>query len=75
MGPLVSIVIPCYNEERYIGKCLQSIVDQTYPSDLIDVIVVDGNSIDKSVSIVQKYSEILPQLTQLKNQYQRVDYL
>ena len=67
MGPLVSIVIPCYNEERYIGECLQSIVDQSYPPDLIEVIVVDGNSIDKSVSIVQKYSKILPQLTQLKN--------
>ena len=52
MGPLVSIVIPCYNEERYIGECLQSIADQNYPSDLIEVIVVDGNSIDKSVSIV-----------------------
>ena len=67
MNVLVSIVIPCYNEESYIGECLQSIVDQSYPSDLIEVIVVDGNSIDKSVSIVQKYSKILPQLTQLKN--------
>ena len=60
MDPLVSIVIPCYNEERYIGETLQSIVDQSYPPDLIEVIVVDGNSIDKSVSIVQKYSKILP---------------
>ena len=67
MGPLVSIVIPCYNEESYIGECLQSIVDQSYLPDLIEVIVVDGNSTDKSMSIVQKYIKILPHLTQLMN--------
>ena len=67
MNVLVSIVIPCYNEERYIGECLQSIVDQSYLPDLIEVIVVDGNSTDKSMSIVQKYNKILPHLTQLMN--------
>jgi len=67
MSPLVSIVIPCYNEEKYISACLQSIVGQSYLADLIEVIVVDGNSNDNSVAIVQKYFGKLHQLAQLKN--------
>lgn len=67
MTPLVSIVIPCYNEERYIGECLQSIVNQSYSHDLIEVLVVDGNSDDNSESIVLSYNKNLHQLTQLKN--------
>ncbi len=49
----LSIVIPAYNEERYIGACLDSIAAQTITPD--EVIVVDNNSIDKTVSIAQKY--------------------
>ena len=67
MGTLVSIIIPCYNEEKFIGECLQSIVDQSYPPELIELIVIDGNSTDKSVSIVQKYSKSLSKITQLIN--------
>ena len=66
MDILVSIIIPCYNEENFIGECLQSIVDQSYPPELIEVIVIDGNSTDKSVSIVNKYSS-LAKITQLIN--------
>ena len=65
--PKISIIIPCYNEEKYIGECLQSIIDQSYPTELIEVIVFDGNSTDKSVSIVQIYSKSLSKITQLIN--------
>ena len=67
MSTLVSIIIPCYNEEKYIGECLQSIIDQSYPAELIEVIVIDGNSSDKSVSIVQQYSKNLSKISQLNN--------
>jgi glycosyltransferase involved in cell wall biosynthesis len=50
---LISIIIPCYNTERYIGKCLNSVVKQTYKS--IEVIVVDDGSSDDSASIVEQY--------------------
>ncbi len=50
----LSIVIPAYNEERYIGACLDSIAAQTQKPD--EVIVVDNNSTDKTVEVAAKYS-------------------
>ena len=49
----VSVVIPAYNEEKYIGKCLESITAQIEKAD--EVIVVDNNCIDKTVEIAQKF--------------------
>ena len=54
--PLVSIVIPCLNEEDMIGPCLQSIVEQDYPQDRLEILVVDGGSTDATVDIVQGFT-------------------
>lgn len=51
---LFSIIIPVYNIQSYIGKCIDSILNQTYNS--YEVIVVDDGSIDNSYSISLKYS-------------------
>ena len=48
----ISVVIPAYNEEAYIGKVLKSLNNQTFKPD--EIIVVDNNSNDKTVSIAQK---------------------
>lgn len=42
--PFVSIIIPCRNEENFIGKCLTSIITQDHPKDKLEVLVVDGMS-------------------------------
>lgn len=63
----VSIVIPCFNEEKFIGECLSSIVNQIYPPNLLEVIVVNGNSTDSSVDIIQKYYSKLLNLILLDN--------
>ena len=49
----LSIVIPVFNEQRYIKACLDSIAAQTVKPD--EVIVVDNNSTDKTVQIAKKY--------------------
>src|SRR3989344_7547505 len=49
----LSIIIPAYNEEDYIGACLDSIAVQTIKP--LEVIVVDNNSTDKTVQIAKKY--------------------
>jgi len=49
----VSVVIPAYNEEKYIKKCLASVTNQIVPAD--EVIVVNNNSIDKTVAIAKKF--------------------
>lgn len=51
----VSIIIPCRNEEKFIGKCLDSIIAQDYPIDNLEVLVVDGMSEDNTRKIVKNY--------------------
>ena len=51
---LVTIVVPNYNCEEYLDKCLQSVVNQTYPN--IEIIVCDNGSTDSSVSIINKWA-------------------
>lgn len=53
MNELVSIIIPCYNAEKWIGKCIDSALAQTYKP--IEIIVVDDGSSDTSLSIIEKY--------------------
>lgn len=61
--PFVSLIIPTYNEEKYIQNCINSLLRNTYPSDLVEIIVVDGMSTDKTVTIVKeiasKHSNII----------------
>ena len=56
--PLVSMVIPMRNEEKYIGRCLQSITAQQYPQERIEVLVVDGMSTDSSRRIVNDVARV-----------------
>ena len=53
----VSIVIPCRNEEKFIGKCLDSIIAQDYPKDKLEILVVDGMSEDGTKEVVEEYSQ------------------
>ena len=50
----VSVVIPAYNEEKYIGRCLGSIIGQSVPAD--EIIVVDNNSTDKTKEILERFN-------------------
>ena len=54
---VVTVVVPIRNEERFIGKCLDSLIRQDYPSDRIEVLVVDGRSEDASRAIVLEKSQ------------------
>lgn len=52
----LSIVIPCRNEEKLIGKCLDSILEQDYPKENLEILVADGMSTDKTRDILKDYA-------------------
>lgn len=53
--PLLSIVTPCYNSERYIEDCLLSVVRQSYEN--VEHIIVDGGSTDATLDILKTYED------------------
>ncbi len=55
LSPAVSVIIPLYNMKRFIGECLDSILNQTFTN--FEVIVVDDCSTDNSVEIANNYVE------------------
>lgn len=72
--PTVSIIIPMRNEEHYIGECLESVVQQDYPVNLTEILVIDGMSTDSSVHVVKRFQEEHPHIRLLYNSRQRTTY-
>lgn len=54
---IISVIVPIYNDEKYLKKCIDSILNQTIGIENIELILVDDNSTDKSYSIIQKYKK------------------
>ena len=54
--PMVSVIMPCRNEEGFIGRCLDSILATEYPRDRIEILVADGCSDDATRTIVEEYA-------------------
>lgn len=65
--PFVSIIIPCRNEERFIGCCLDSILANNYPKDRLEVLVVDGMSGDSTRKIVESYTSRFSSIKLIEN--------
>jgi len=65
--PEISIIIPCRNEEEFIGRCLESLVSNGYPSERMEVLVVDGSSEDNTRNIVEEYMRKFEYIRLLEN--------
>ncbi len=65
MDSIVSVIIPVYNVEKYLWKCIESIQKQTYKK--LEIILVDDGSSDKSPSICDRYSEKDSRITVIHN--------
>lgn len=53
----VSIIIPTYNEERFIKACLDSIFSQSFPPDKMEILIIDGMSDDQTVQLIKQEIE------------------
>jgi glycosyltransferase involved in cell wall biosynthesis len=58
----VSIIIPCRNEEKLIDQCLKSILQQNYPKEKMEVLIIDGMSEDRTREIVEKLKSQISKL-------------
>ncbi len=65
-NPNLTYIVPVYNTEAYVLKCLQSIVNQGIPEDEYEVIVVDDGSTDSSLSIIETFAREHPQVRVFK---------
>lgn len=65
MNELVSVIIPLYNKEKYIKRCIDSLVKQTYKN--LQIIIVDDGSTDNSTDIISQYKDERIELIQKKN--------
>ena len=52
----ISVIVPARNEEQNIGWCLQSLIEQTYPQELFEVIVVNDHSTDETENVVRRFA-------------------
>ncbi|MEA5060719.1 MAG: glycosyltransferase [Candidatus Pelethousia sp.] len=73
--PGVTIVIPCFNEEEWIHRTIRSCIDQDYPSDKLEVIVVDDCSNDQSVAVIKATIEELTAEGERFHVGERLSYL
>ena len=58
----ISVIIPCFNVEKYIEKCILSVVNNNLQVEDYEIILVDDESPDNSVSIVRSMMKIHPQI-------------
>lgn len=51
----ISIIVPSFNSERYISRCLKSLINQTYKN--LEIIVIDDCSTDNSCKIIEEFQK------------------
>lgn len=64
---MLSVIIPIYNEEKYIAKCLDSILEQDFPKEDMELLLCDGMSKDKTREIIFEYQKKYPWIQLLDN--------
>lgn len=69
--PLVSVIVPVYNTEKYLRKCLDSLINQTLRD--IEIILIDDGSTDGSCKIIEEFEQKYPE--KVKCYHQKIEVL
>jgi glycosyltransferase involved in cell wall biosynthesis len=67
--PFVSVIVPVYNGELMIEKNIQSLLDQDYPKDKYEIIIIDNGSSDMTRELIKKYPVTLLQENEIQTSY------
>lgn len=68
--PFLSVIIPCRNEARSLGRCLASVIASDYPENRMEVLVVDGGSTDGTREVIADWARTHRQIRMLENSAQ-----
>ena len=72
-NPTISIIIPCFNEEKFIEGVIQNILEQNFPMGEMEVLFLDGRSTDNTAKIIQKHIDAPTEDDQEKLSIQLID--
>lgn len=72
MNPEVSVIIPCFNEEKFIARLIEGLLEQDLPREEHELIFVDGMSNDRTREILRSYTERYDHIRLLDNEAQHV---
>jgi len=65
--PFISVIVAAYNQEKFIGRCLRSLLDQTIPHDSYEIIVVNDGSTDRTPYALELFHDAIHTLTNDRN--------
>ncbi len=71
-NPLISVIVPAYNVEKWLSRCLDSILNQTYKN--IEIVVIDDGSKDNTKSLIDEYSHKYKNIVPVYQENQGVSY-
>lgn len=69
---IASVVMPVYNEEKYIANCIESLLKQDFPREEMEWIFVDGMSDDKTAQIISEYTTKYPELIRIASNPRKI---
>ena len=64
-----SVIVPCWNNESYLPRCLESLCNQSYPRDAYEVILIDNNSTDESVEVARRFPRVMVLKEEIQSSY------
>lgn len=64
---IVSVIIPVFNREKYLGRCLRSIISQSFDANNFEIIVIDDGSTDQTEKIIHAFKEDIKVISLKKN--------
>ena len=70
-NPLVSVVVPVYNVEKYLDRCVQSVANQTYEN--LEIILVDDGSTDKSAPMCDNWAKADSRIKVIHKETESID--
>lgn len=69
---IVSVIIPIFNEERYIERCIHSLLEQDYPREELEILLMDGMSTDNTMTILRQLEAELPDMIRVLENPRRI---